>query len=245
MESHSPFLPPLLLPHQPLRKSAAEFEESANQFNELRRAYVSKRDAMANDAALATIIEDGTKKRNSLMKSVKKIVQGKAAKKSWSPHVEHYKTDPTKEFGDAINTLEKASKDLTKLEQELHTTKEDPKLLLAVIQEYHDLLQITNAVVDQTSPNVAARQSEWTKYVAAVEYVIHIHDKKLLNNANSSSWLMCVFLAFYFHSAELVEKKELKANPTELYKSILAYKEVRAKVAPQVGAKKKGGCAVM
>lgn len=205
---------------------------------------MSKRDAMANDAALAAIIEDGTKKRNSLMKSVKKIVQGKAAKKSWSPHVEHYKADPKKEFGDAIDTLEKASKDLTKIEQELHTTKEDPKLLLAVIQEYHDLLQVTDAVVDQTSPIVAARQSEWTKYVAAVEYVQYIHDMKLFNTERQLLANLCISPVF-FCSEELVEKKELKAHPTELYKAILAYKEVRAKVAPLVGAKKKGGCAVM
>lgn len=205
---------------------------------------MSKRDAMANDAALTAIIEDGTKKRNSLMKSVKKIVQGKAAKKSWSPHVEHYKADPKKEFGDAIDTLEKASKDLTKIEQELHTTKEDPKLLLAVIQEYHDLVQVTDAVVDQTSPIVAARQSEWTKYVAAVEYVQYIHDMKLFNTERQLLANLCISPVF-FSSEELVEKKELKAHPTELYKAILAYKEVRAKVAPLVGAKKKGGCAVM
>lgn len=155
----------------PYRKCAAEFEESANQFNELRRAYETKRDALANDALLAAIIEDGTKKRNSVIKSVKKIVQGKAAKKSWSPHVEHYKSNPKKEFGDAMDTLTKANKDLTRIEQQLHSTKEDHKLLVAVIQEYTDLLHIANAVVEQTSALIAPRQSEWTKYVAAVEYV--------------------------------------------------------------------------
>ena len=48
-----------------------------------------------------------------------------------------------------------------------------------------------------------------------------------------------------YASAELVDKKELKANPTDLFKAILAYKEVRAKIGPQVGAKKKGVCVVM
>ena len=159
------------------RKSAAEFEESANHFNELRRAYETKRDALANDATLAAIIEDGSKKRKSLIKSVKKIVQGKAAPKSWSPHVEHYKSDPKKEFGDAMDSLTKASKDLTKIEQQLHTSKEDHKLLLPVIEEYNDLLQITNALVTQTSAVIPARQSEWTKYAAAVEYVLAARDE--------------------------------------------------------------------
>ena len=46
-------------------------------------------------------------------------------------------------------------------------------------------------------------------------------------------------------SAEIVDKKEAKANPTDLMKAVTAYKEVRAKIGPQVGAKKKGGCTVM
>ena len=62
---------------------------------------------------------------------------------------------------------------------------------------------------------------------------------------NFSTWLTCIYLFSYFCSSELFEKKELKANPTPLYKSIMAYKEVRAKVGPQVGAKKKGVCTVM
>ena len=124
---------------------------------------------MANDEALGAILADASKKRQSLLKSVKSIVKGKSARQTWNPHVEHYQTNPKAEFGDAMDTLTKAGQDLTKLEQEMHGHKEDPKRLAAVIQEYQDLILKANEVVEQTSPLVVARQSEWATYVETIE----------------------------------------------------------------------------
>jgi outer membrane murein-binding lipoprotein Lpp len=151
------------------RNSAQQFDDVATQYQTLKATYEMKRDVMANDETLAAILGDAGKKRQSLLKSVKSIVKGKTARQHWSPHVEHYQTDPKAEFGDAMDTLAKAGQDLTKLEQEMRGHTEDPKRLTAVIQEYQDLILKTNEVVEQTSPRIAACQSEWATFVEAIE----------------------------------------------------------------------------
>jgi len=45
--------------------------------------------------------------------------------------------------------------------------------------------------------------------------------------------------------AELVDGKEKVAKPTMFMEAVSEYKKIRTKVAPLVGAKKKGTCAVM
>ena len=145
------------------------FSEAASQFDELKKGYELKRDAMANDATLEAILTEGGKKKGFLAKSVTKIVKGKSTKKTWSPHVENYKSDPKNEFGDALDTLKKASMDLSIIEEKLHSLKDDSKLLLAVIQEYNDLILTANSVIDQTLPLIAARRSELKNHEAAVE----------------------------------------------------------------------------
>ena len=151
------------------RNSAQQFDEVATQYQTLKATYEVKRDVMANDESLTAILVDAGKKRQSLLKSVKSIVKGKATKHTWSPHVEHYQSDPKAEFGDAMDTLAKAGQDLTKLEQEMRSHHEDPKRLTAAIQEYQDLILKTDDVVAQTSPLIAACQSEWATFVEAIE----------------------------------------------------------------------------
>jgi len=51
--------------------------------------------------------------------------------------------------------------------------------------------------------------------------------------------------SLFFFSAELVEKKERRAHPTAFMQAKMDYKEMRVKIAPVVGAKKAGVCAVM
>jgi hypothetical protein len=154
-----------------LRNKATSFQATADKYHDLRRAYESKRDALANDDIFTTILSDGANRKLSVVKSVKNIVKGKPAKKSWSPHVEQYQTDPSQEFGDAMDSLSKANQDLTKLEEDIHSTKEDPKRLLAAIQVYHDLINKINSTVLKTAPKVDERVKEWKLYMDTIEYV--------------------------------------------------------------------------
>jgi hypothetical protein len=124
---------------------------------------------LANDEVFTTILNEGANRKVSVVKSVKNIVKGKSAKKTWSPHVEHYQTDPSQEFGDAMDTISKANQDLSKLEEEIHSTKEDPKRLLAAIQIFNDLISKTNAVVQVTTPMIDERVNEWKVYMDTIE----------------------------------------------------------------------------
>jgi hypothetical protein len=153
------------------RKDATDFETIATTFEGLKTTYETKRDALANDEAFHTMLEEGLKKKKSFIKSVKKIVKGKPVIKVWSPHQDMYAADRKQEFADAMHTMTKANQDLTTLEQDMQVTKDSPKEQVVFIQEYQDLLLKTNEVIEQTNPLVKARLAEWNTFVEAIEYV--------------------------------------------------------------------------
>eukprot|EP00545_Synedropsis_sp_CCMP1620_P003642 CAMPEP_0119008752 /NCGR_PEP_ID=MMETSP1176-20130426/3912_1 /TAXON_ID=265551 /ORGANISM="Synedropsis recta cf, Strain CCMP1620" /LENGTH=276 /DNA_ID=CAMNT_0006961147 /DNA_START=33 /DNA_END=863 /DNA_ORIENTATION=- len=186
------------------------------KYEKLKSTYVTKRDGLANDEGFQTMLEEGAKKKQSILKSMKKMVKGKPTQKKWSPHADGYEPSSTSDddFADAFDTLAKANADLPKIQQELEATIDLPKRQLPLIKEYNDLLLQTDQVLAQIGPIIESRQADWQNYVQAVE-------------------------------AELVDGKEKVAKPTMFMEAVSEYKKIRTKVAPLVGAKKKGTCAVM
>lgn len=230
------------------RKGAADFEAVAAKWAQLKAAYISQRDTLASDDDFEDLLIEGSKTKVSLMKSIKKVAKGKPVAKTWEPHSEEYAPSRV-EFSDTFDSVNKATQDLPKLAQEIRATVELPKRQLPLIQEYRDLLSKADVIVNEAV--VEVRANEWSTYMEAVEYVclIYYYQCFVISCATLLLFAQLLYLHLlslvFEHSNENVDKATRKKNPTRFHESVNHYKEIRSKVAPLVGAKKKGNCSIM
>lgn len=198
-----------------LRAGAKELSATTKDYEKQREIYKENRNALTIDEDFQKMVGKALNKKQSVVKSFKKIVKRKGLVKSWNPHGDDYEPNPEKDFADALDTLLKANLDLSRLEKEVRGSVDLPKRQVSIAQEYNDLIAKVNELIETTDAEIEKRST-------AINILLATVDGELIDSKG--------------------DKGEVD---TEYKKILSEYDEIRKKVNPLVKEEQQTNCICM
>lgn len=192
-----------------------ELSATTKDYERERDIYKDKRNSLMIDEEFQKMVGKAVKKKQSVVKSLKKIVKRKKLQRSWNPHTEEYEAHPEKDFMDELDTLLKANIDLPRLEKEVRGSVDLPKRQGPIAQEYNDLVAKTNEVIEASDTSIEKRMTVLNVFLATV-------DGEVVNPQN-----------------------ETGEADTEYKKVISDYEEMRTKVSSLIEEEQTTNCICM
>lgn len=151
------------------RARVKQLSATTKDYEKEKEIYKEIRNALIIDEDFQKMLGKALNKKQSMVKSFKKIVKKKKLVKAWNPHNDDYEPNPDKDFADALDTLLKANVDLPRLEKEVRGTVDLPKRQVSIAQEYNDLTAKVNELLEAVDADIEERSTAVNIFLATIE----------------------------------------------------------------------------